>query len=274
MSYTLTLEINLAELANQQKGSFFSEVSKFIPKEDFQPFRKAVSKSTEVYAALDYEYDKMLNMRKIIKLLDDMTTKFTIYQEIEKGKLSISLLDLETIIEEFKLIHKLPYFKYHPNVYESGSISYYKDICEVCNRESSFFHEGFYGESDLEEVCVHCIASGKAGEEHDVFFNNQYPTSFEDAHKVEELHLRTPSILSWQEISWLEHCEDFCAYVGSVNWEEISHLEKELHDDLMTEASEYNLEQEEFKKALNTYIVGHLFTCLHCGKHRLTTDLP
>ncbi|MBO1511006.1 CbrC family protein [Metabacillus bambusae] len=274
MSYTLILEIDLVELNNNQKGTFLSEVSKYISTQDFESFRRSVSNSTEVYHVLDTEYNKIINIRKIIKRLNDYTTKFTIYQETEDKKITITLLDLENIIDEFKVIHQLPYFKYHPNVYESGSISYYKDICEVCNQESSFFNEGSYGESDLEVICVHCIASGKAGKEHDVFFNYQYPISFKDDNKVAELHLRTPSIPSWQEISWLEHCNDFCAYIGIVDWEGVRHLEPELQSDLTIEASKYNLQQSDLKNALNSYIVGHLYKCLHCGKYRLTTDLP
>ncbi|CAM3996724.1 CbrC family protein [Mesobacillus zeae] len=274
MSYTLKLEIDLTELNNNQKGKFLSEVIKLIPAQDFQSFRRAVSKKTEVYTAFDTEYDKIINIRKIIKLLDDNMMNLSIYQETEEKKIIISLLDLENIIDEFKVIHQLPYFTYHPNVYESGTISYFKDICEVCNQESSFFNEGCYGESDLEVICVHCIASGKAGKEHNVFFNYQYPISFNDDKKVEELNLRTPSILSWQEISWLEHCNDFCAYIGIVDCEGVSHLESELHSDLTIEASKYNLDYGDFKNALDSNIVGHLFKCLHCGKHRLTTDLP
>lgn len=273
MSYTLILEVDLAELNNNQKGTFFSEVSKFISAEDFELFRRAVSNKTKVYNVFDTEYNKIIHIKKIIKLLNEDTTKFTIYQKTEDEKNIISLLDLENIIDEFKVIHQLPYFKYHPHVYESGCISFYKDICEVCNQESSFFNEGCYGESDLEVICVHCIASGKAGEEYDVSFNYQYPISFKDDHKVEELHLRTPSILSWQEIPWLEHCNDFCAYKGIVDWERVIHLEPEIHNDLTIEATKYNLEQGDFKNALNSYIVGHLFKCLHCGKHRLTSDL-
>jgi uncharacterized protein CbrC (UPF0167 family) len=77
-----------------------------------------------------------------------------------------------------------------------------------------------------------------------------------------------------QEISWLEHCNDFCAYIGKVDWEGVSYLESELHSDLTLEASKYNLEHGDLKKALDSYLVGHLFKCIHCGKHRLTTDLP
>ncbi|KKI91325.1 hypothetical protein WQ54_15385 [Bacillus sp. SA1-12] len=62
MTYILLLEIDLAELNNKQKGTFFSEVSRFIFTQDFDPFRKAVSNRTEVYLALDTEYSLNFNV--------------------------------------------------------------------------------------------------------------------------------------------------------------------------------------------------------------------
>lgn len=274
MSYALILEIDLTKLDNSQKGKFFSEVSKIIPTQEFQSFRKAVSKKTEVYTVFDTEYNKLINFKKIIKLLDDDSESFTIYQKTDEKIITISLFDFENIFDGFMDVHQLPYFKYHPNVYETGSISYFKAVCEVCNQESSFIIEGCYGENDLEVICVHCIASGKAGMEPDVFFNYQFPLTFNNQNIVEELQSRTPSILSWQEITWLEHCNDFCSYIGIVDWEGISHLELEIQSDITREAAKYNLKNDDFKNAMNSYIVGHLFMCIHCGKHRLTTELP
>lgn len=67
--------------------------------------------------------------------------------------------------------------------------------------------------------------------------------------------------------SLVEHYNDFCAYLGIVNWKEVSHLEQELQSDLTLEASNDNLEPGDFKNALTSNIFGHLFKCLHCGKH-------
>lgn len=273
MLYIL-LEINLTRLKNKQKGQFFAKVRNLMSSEDFEPFRKAIDKSAVVYSASEIEYDKLLILRKIIGLLNEFTAAFSIFQQMNERLIPISLTDFEHIIERFKNVCELPSFKYYPNVYESGSLSFYINKCEVCNKDSFCFQEGCYGESGIEVICVHCITSGKAGKEHDIFFNNQYPITFLDDNKIEEINLRTPSILSWQEISWLEHCNDFCAYIGNFNWVEILHLEEELQNDLTLEAAEYDLEIADFKNALNTYIFGHLFQCLHCGKHRLTTDLP
>jgi hypothetical protein len=150
---------------NQQKGAFFWEVNKLLFNRDFSPFRQAVNHKAEVYSALDTEYDKLINIRKIIKLLEkyESLVHYQITKNIhtEDKQDFISVQELETIIEDFKDVHKLPYFKYNPNVYKSSSIAYTSDICEVCDQESSFLVEGpYYGINELEMICVHCVASG------------------------------------------------------------------------------------------------------------------
>ncbi|MGX1193066.1 CbrC family protein [Metabacillus sp. SLBN-84] len=272
MSHTFVLEIDLSQWHQNQKGTFFSRVSQILPAHDFEYFRKAVTKKKKVYRAEDFEYDRMLLMKAIIELVS-AGADYTVYKETQDQKWTISLTDLEKEIKEFKTALGLPHFTYHPDVYESGSLSFYHDTCEVCSQEGYIFHEGAYGEDDLDVICVHCIASGRAGDEYEVFFNQPYAATFDDDLKVKELHMRTPSIRSWQEISWLEHCHDFCAYKGASNWRTISHLEEELQQDLLLEADKYDYQVDELKKAMNSYMTVHLFACLHCGKHRITTDM-
>ncbi|MEH6978944.1 CbrC family protein [Bacillus pseudomycoides] len=41
---------------------------------------------------------------------------------------------------------------------------------------------------------------------------------------MKELIHRTPGYGGWQQEYWLSHCNDFCAFIGYVEWEEIAHL--------------------------------------------------
>lgn len=274
MSFCLVLNIDIAHMPNEHKGKFLAEIHCFLSDQEFAPFRSAVSKRADVYHSNDKEYDNMIKIRKIISTLMTYKGNFSIYKVQEDSREEIAVRELETIMAQFKTIHKLPHFKYNPNVYENGIISFNRDICEVCHNESHFILEISYGESDLEAICVDCVANGRAAREYDVFFNSYFPQTFNDSSRTEELTLRTPGFLSWQEIRWMEHCQDFCAYIKKVNWDDIAHLEEEVMDDLLYEASLYKDELDDIKKYLNGYMEGHLFQCLHCGKHRITTDLP
>lgn len=73
-------------------------------------------------------------------------------------------LNLE-VDRPLKTTDKFPFFPYHPKLYESGVLSYYQDICKVCNQQSHFILGNHYGESDIEVICIHSISSGKAVQE-------------------------------------------------------------------------------------------------------------
>ena len=85
---------------------------------------------------------------------------------------------------------------------------------------------------------------------------------------------KTPGYSGWQQEVWLAHCDDYCAFLGYVGWNEIKQLgiEKEIEQDL---SSTYTDSEIEFiKKNLidNGDMQGYLFRCITCGKHRLHQD--
>lgn len=274
MSFSLVLNIDVSQLQNIHKGKFFAEVKQLLSDQDFDPFRTAVSEGADVYNANEKEYGKIMIMSKITSILMKYNGRFSIYKVNNGTSEEISVKGLETILGEFKAAHNLPHFRYNPNVYENGVVSFYNDVCEVCRQESDYFVEGCYGERDLEVICINCVASGRAAVEQDVYFNTHYPQTFRDDDRFEELTKRTPHFFSWQEVPWAEHCQDYCAYIKKVKWNDIKHLEIELMEDLLYIANSYNYEIEDIKKYLNGYMDGHLFQCLHCGSHKLITDLP
>jgi uncharacterized protein CbrC (UPF0167 family) len=270
----IVLEINMAEMPNDQKGKFFPRVKSMVGDNDFMPFRSAVTSRQEVYFLQEKQYDRMLRVKKIAELTGGLGGEFTIYRKNQTGKKEISLQELEEEIAQFKTVNELPAFRYHPNVYELGILDFYEDECQVCCRTGHFFSGGgHFGESDIEVICIDCLSSGRAASECKVQFNTGWLES-QDINKTEELNAKTPGILSWQEVEWQQHCHDFCAYIGRFKWDDIAHLEEELTADLLAEADMFNVSTAEMKRILNKYAVGHLFQCLHCGQHRMTADLP
>lgn len=265
MSISYNLELDMDGLNNKKKRKFLAKIGELINEKEFLPFRTAINEKKEVYYATEKEYEKLLKMKKIIDELVKNKSFYRIHEINESSKREIPLLNFIQIIEHFKEIHSLPHFRYHPNVYELGVISYYTDICEVCQQESYFFSK---------KICVFCISNGKVAKEKEVFFNNACPTTFEEEEKINELNLRTPGIFSWQEIEWPEHCHDFCVYLRDVKWMDIAYLEDELKEALEEAAQLHNTTVDELKNELDSYMDGHLFQCLHCGTYRLAIDLP
>src|SRR5690606_20682997 len=106
--------------------------------------------------------------------------------------------------------------------------------CPVCNQLREYFYEGpFYSIDEVEGICPWCIANGEAAKKYDASFQDD--ASCEEVEKseyLEELIFRTPGFTGWQQERWLSHCGDFCAIKAYVGWNEIKHLEEELHEDI------------------------------------------
>lgn len=172
---------------------------------------------------------------------------------------------------------ELPKFKYHLNPIKSGVIAKEKTLCPVCKELKDYRYECKpYGNIDLEGVCPWCIANGRAAEDYDVEFNDYYGYSNEvNEAQIEELIRRTPTYISWQTEHWMTHCHDFCAFVEYVGWGEIEYLYDELKEDINEVCEEMQISLEEFKMSLfnNGDFQGYLFSCVHCGKHRLHIDI-
>ncbi|CAG7634447.1 CbrC family protein [Paenibacillus allorhizosphaerae] len=172
---------------------------------------------------------------------------------------------------------ELPIFKYNPNPVSIGVIKEEKTMCPICNEERNYVYEGpFYSIDEVEGICPWCIKDGSAAGKYDGEFqdvSNLEKVSSKEY--IEELIYRTPGYFGWQQERWLSHCDDFCAIVGYVGWKELEHLEEELTDDIEEIRKRKKLTKEEFKRSLinKGHHQGYLFRYIHCGKHRLYTDM-
>jgi len=138
--------------------------------------------------------------------------------------------------------------------------------CPVCQRKRGYSYVGpFYSEGEVHGICPWCIKDGSAARAFGGEFQDSAacePVSSSEA--LDELLHRTPGYNGWQQEQWLSHCGDFCAYLGSVGYEDISEFAEDLAADVPLEMME-RLSKERSP-------TGYLFRCLTCGKSRLAWD--
>ncbi|MDR2834638.1 MAG: CbrC family protein [Bacteroidales bacterium] len=177
---------------------------------------------------------------------------------------------------------ELPKFKYSPNAYKIGVFENEEGTCSVCGEKRNVkYTSSFYSTEDPEYICPFCIANGKAAEKYEGEFNDYAgiegvspdPNASKPAISKElllEVSERTPSYNSWQQEVWLSHCNEPCAFIGYADGETIKPFIDELEDDI--ENNGYDKDEVLEFLSKNSSMVGYLFQCLHCGKHRLHID--
>lgn len=165
-------------------------------------------------------------------------------------------------------------FKYHPYPIKTGAFKTDETvICDCCGDKTDvYYNEPFFSVEDDIYLCPACIKSGKASEKFDGEFQDYDSCDkVSDKERLNELCTRTPGYCGWQQEYWLAHCDDYCAFIDYVGWNEIKEMgiEKEIEEDINDDSH-----FEHIKKYLlnGGDLQGYLFRCLHCGKHRLHTD--
>jgi len=170
----------------------------------------------------------------------------------------------------------LPMFRYHPEPIKTGAFKTGEVvICDCCGGETNVYYSGpFFSIEEIEFLCPGCIKDGKANTKFDSIFQD-YDSCDEvsDIEKQNELCARTPGYNSWQQEYWLAHCNDYCAFIGYVGWNEINQMgiEAEIEKDLSANNSE-SISHIRQNLKNNGNMQGYLFRCLVCGTHRLHID--
>lgn len=170
----------------------------------------------------------------------------------------------------------IPVFRYHPDPIKTGAVKQKQTECPVCNRECEYVYEGpFYSADEVEGICPWCIKNGDAAKIYDGKFQDDFLIEVEIKKEyLEELVFRTPSYSSWQQSLWLVHCDEPCAFVDYVGWDEIKDIKDNLQDDIEKIKKNRNMSQDVFENSLKKggNHQGYLFKCIHCGQYRLTSD--
>lgn len=113
-------------------------------------------------------------------------------------------------------------------------------VCECCGEATSIRYTApFFAEANVKCLCPMCIANGTAAEKFDGEFQDEYSTDpVNDEVKRDELLHRTPGYCGWQQEYWRAHCDDYCAYLGGVGYQELVQMgivDEVLDDPVWTE---------------------------------------
>ena len=120
----------------------------------------------------------------------------------------------------------LPKFKYHPDPLNTEAIIKKNIICSVCNQKQEYLYTGsFYSTKDVENICPWCISDGSASSKYDgQFLDSSSLEKNSNEESIKELVYKTPSYSGWQQEVWLSHCDDYCAFIDYVGWNEIKNI--------------------------------------------------
>lgn len=155
-----------------------------------------------------------------------------------------------------------------------------EEKCECCGKETKIIYDGpFHSVGDESKFCPECIASGKAADQfHGEFQDCDSVEKIDNPEALEELCKRTPAFASWQQGEWLSHCDDFCDFIGLVDWSLVKLLGKEVEKQIIEEYMDtFGIDDDEMQELIEelkdgSFVQGYLFRCLTCGKYRFYTD--
>lgn len=165
-------------------------------------------------------------------------------------------------------------FKYHPAPLKTGALKNDKTVvCDCCGKQTDVYYTApFYSIETVNYLCPDCISSGAAAKK----FNGEFQDpdcvdKVSDPANLDELIHRTPGYCGWQQEYWLAHCDDYCAFLGYPDWDE---LEKAGLASEIEETYRKDICVIDFADAVKhiRYNGCYLFRCLHCGKHFIYID--
>lgn len=168
---------------------------------------------------------------------------------------------------------KLPEFKYHPDPVATGSVEPSDEDCRSCGQRRGYVYVGpVYSERELDgSLCPWCIADGSAHKKFGCSYSDDRWSGSDAVPRaiLEEVTLRTPGFLGWQQEHWLACCNDAAAFVGRAGKAE---LETRWPDAIPSIRDEMEMKPEEwaeYSAALDKdgSPSAYVFRCLHCAKH-------
>lgn len=174
---------------------------------------------------------------------------------------------------------ELPTFRYHPDPVTTGSIADLPGaVCPVCDRSTGWAYVTTpYAIGTHEDICPWCIADGSAARRFgarfiDVFWFDDDPPAPLD--RLDELAMRTPGFVSWQQEVWQYCCDDACAFLGVASADTLSALSRGDRDEIgIDEAYIDDLRGIEAAGREPCDAVPFDFRCLHCGRHHVWIDV-
>jgi len=173
----------------------------------------------------------------------------------------------------------LPTFRYHPDPVSSGVFAVSDVACGCCGAVRGYIYTGpVYATSPLRDrVCPWCIADGAAAARYGASFASGHDLATAGVPRwiVDEVVLRTPSYLSWQDPQWLSHCKDACAFLGEAQATDVARATEATKRAWM---EEYGQSERNWLEVTTGYRPGcnsalYKFACLDCGVVLFAWDL-
>lgn len=177
------------------------------------------------------------------------------------------------------MTERLPTFRYHPDPIATGAIATSDETCACCGKARGYIYvASVYSIQELNNLlCPWCIADGSAARKFDASFSDSYPLSKAGLapEVIEEVHLRTPGYISWQQEDWLFHCGDACEFHGDAAASDAVSVSPETKADWL---ARYCQDEEGWKWVTEGYEPGgdsalYKFVCRHCRMVLLGWDL-
>lgn len=172
----------------------------------------------------------------------------------------------------------IPNFRYHPDPIKTGAFKEGEEQkCDCCGKPTKIvYNSPFYTAcDDIDCICPECISSGAAALKFDGEFQDADSVGdVSDPSKLDELIHRTPGYIGWQQEYWLAHCDDFCAFIGYVGWDDIVEmgLEAQIEKNYNKEINFFDFNDVKENMINNGSMQGYLFQCLHCKEYFLYVD--
>lgn len=166
-------------------------------------------------------------------------------------------------------MNNLPLFAYHPNPIATGSVISSEESCECCGKaRGCVYWTTPYGKEEVEFVCPWCIADGTASAKLGVSFSDSWtlPQAGIAKEIIDEVTLRTPGYVSWQQESWIPCCNDACEFHGEADPRELAALGEEERFQV---ARDFDLSIDDLEEMLKHYEPKgspaiYKFKCRHC----------
>jgi uncharacterized protein CbrC (UPF0167 family) len=124
-------------------------------------------------------------------------------------------------------------------------------------------------------ICPWCIADGSAAQKFKASFSDLESLAGKVSDDViNEVQMRTPGFISWQQGEWLACCRDACEFHGDAPKAELQAL---AGGDLMERLHAMNLEASDWDQMVKHYHPGgspavYKFVCRHCRKIQYSWD--
>lgn len=170
----------------------------------------------------------------------------------------------------------LPTFKYLRDprvVFEPNS---QKILCECCqNKPAWIYRNGIYAIKDAENFCPECIVSGEASKKFDGTFNEASYSPIDNPAAKEELEKRTPTLNTWQDLSWAACCNDYCQFIKYMapedfeNPEIVQSLEETYNEE--TQGPPFEELAPICEESVDINLL--LFQCPTCKKYYVEVDI-